>query len=135
MRRGSRSNFVDRVLRDQNGNWILGYNHYLGKCTVFEVELWGILDGILILLSKSFNKVTIQIDNLEVVRALQGSVMVEDNLVADCLAKLSLGWKIALQIYDDAPNEVLEVLQQDKGSDVFEQFNLMLHQKKQFKFK
>ncbi|MBA0705947.1 hypothetical protein Golax_018095 [Gossypium laxum] len=76
MRRGSRSNFVDRVLRDQNGNWILGYNHYLGKCTVFEVELWGILDGIFILLSKSFNKVTIQIDNLEVVRALQGSVMV-----------------------------------------------------------
>ncbi|MBA0845370.1 hypothetical protein Goarm_022122, partial [Gossypium armourianum] len=35
MRRGSRSTFVDRVLRDQNGNWILGYNHYLRKCTVF----------------------------------------------------------------------------------------------------
>ncbi|MBA0759654.1 hypothetical protein Gotri_022506, partial [Gossypium trilobum] len=53
----------------------LGYNHYSGKCTVFEVELWGILGGILILLSKSFNKVTIQTDNLEVVRALQGSMM------------------------------------------------------------
>ncbi|MBA0861288.1 hypothetical protein Goshw_026427, partial [Gossypium schwendimanii] len=29
----------------QAGDWILGYNHYLGECSMFEAELWGILDG------------------------------------------------------------------------------------------
>ncbi|MBA0798657.1 hypothetical protein Gohar_009227, partial [Gossypium harknessii] len=56
------------MLRNQNGSWILGYNHCLGKYSAFDAELLDILDGILILLSKGFNKATIQIDNLEVVK-------------------------------------------------------------------
>ncbi|MBA0696307.1 hypothetical protein Goari_002867 [Gossypium aridum] len=32
------------VLRDHNGKWIIGFNRRLGKCSIFEVELWGILD-------------------------------------------------------------------------------------------
>ncbi|MBA0725033.1 hypothetical protein Golax_021662 [Gossypium laxum] len=32
------------VLRDHNGKWITGFNRRLGKCSIFEVELWGILD-------------------------------------------------------------------------------------------
>ncbi|KAK5793696.1 hypothetical protein PVK06_034849 [Gossypium arboreum] len=40
------------VVRDMNGNWILGFNHYLGNCTPFELELWGVLDEILIMLKK-----------------------------------------------------------------------------------
>lgn len=27
------------VLRDVNGDWILGYNKYLRKCSIFDVEL------------------------------------------------------------------------------------------------
>ncbi|MBA0628426.1 hypothetical protein Godav_023151 [Gossypium davidsonii] len=58
------------VLRDQNKDWILGYNHYVKKCMVFEAEVWGILDGMLISLSKGFNRVMIHSNNLEVVQAL-----------------------------------------------------------------
>ncbi|MBA0556499.1 hypothetical protein Golob_026595, partial [Gossypium lobatum] len=86
---------LEALLRNQNGSWILGYNHYLRKYSAFEVDLLDILDSILILLSKGFNKATIQIDNLEVV-------------------KLCMMWESGLQVYEDAPNEVLKVLQKDQ---------------------
>ncbi|MBA0819660.1 hypothetical protein Gohar_025554 [Gossypium harknessii] len=59
------------VLRDQNENWILGYNRYLGFCSVIEDELWGIMDGSSLLLERSYDNVIIQIDNIEVVLAIQ----------------------------------------------------------------
>ncbi|MBA0875954.1 hypothetical protein Goshw_026328 [Gossypium schwendimanii] len=34
------------VLRDQNGDWILGFNCRVGICSVYEAKLWGILDGV-----------------------------------------------------------------------------------------
>ncbi|MFQ6641857.1 hypothetical protein Gotur_017085, partial [Gossypium turneri] len=48
--RDFRNASVGGVVRDQFENWILGFNHYLGKCSPLEVELCGILDGVLILL-------------------------------------------------------------------------------------
>ncbi|KAK5811200.1 hypothetical protein PVK06_026524 [Gossypium arboreum] len=40
---------VGGVRRDDRGQWILGYNRPLGKCTAAVAELWGILDGLLLL--------------------------------------------------------------------------------------
>ncbi|MBA0675013.1 hypothetical protein Goari_016580, partial [Gossypium aridum] len=34
------------VVRDANGDWIFGYNRCLGKCSIFNAELWGILEGL-----------------------------------------------------------------------------------------
>ncbi|MBA0587057.1 hypothetical protein Gorai_000193 [Gossypium raimondii] len=39
-------------------------------------ELWGILDGLLVLLSKGFERATIQTDNIDVVKALEDNMMV-----------------------------------------------------------
>ncbi|MBA0796824.1 hypothetical protein Gohar_007560, partial [Gossypium harknessii] len=58
------------VAWDQEGNWILGFNRYLGRCTPFEVELWGILDGLHILLSRECKRGTVQSNNTEVILAL-----------------------------------------------------------------
>lgn len=58
------------VIRDEDGKWILGFNHYLGNCNPLEVGLWGIMDGILIMIKKGFNRATIQTNNLEVVNLL-----------------------------------------------------------------
>ncbi|MBA0794845.1 hypothetical protein Gohar_019130, partial [Gossypium harknessii] len=58
------------VICDQASNCILGYNRYLGSCTPFEAKLWGILDGILILLNKGYKWATIQTNNLGVAKAL-----------------------------------------------------------------
>ncbi|KAA3475886.1 RNA-directed DNA polymerase (Reverse transcriptase) [Gossypium australe] len=58
------------VARDHEGNWILGFNRFLGNCTPIEAEFWGILDGILILLNKGYKRINIMSDNIEVVQNL-----------------------------------------------------------------
>lgn len=41
------------------------------------------------------------------------------NLVADRLAKFGLNWKSSLQIFNEAPKEVFNLLQADKENDCF----------------
>ncbi|MBA0670788.1 hypothetical protein Goklo_023979 [Gossypium klotzschianum] len=54
-----------------NGEWI--YNKFLGSCSVFEAELWGILDGLNILIDRGLGNVMIQSDSLEMVMVIQES--------------------------------------------------------------
>ncbi|KAA3474645.1 reverse transcriptase [Gossypium australe] len=134
------------VARDHEGNWITGFSRFLGVCSPMEAEIWGILDGILILLSKGFRRIIIASDNLEVVQNLL-TLNTEDsaiailrrtkriiqsakewniqyvprnlNMVADCLTKLSLSWKTNLQVFEKAPKEILDLLQADKANGYF----------------
>ncbi|MBA0751544.1 hypothetical protein Gogos_000461, partial [Gossypium gossypioides] len=114
---------TEGVLRDHFGNWIMGFNHYLGNCFSFVAKVWGILDGILLLLDKGYRRAIILSNNLEVIQVLsdfglenpgitvlkrtqrfmrdEGQWKIrhmsrEFNLVADRLAKLSLTWKSSL---------------------------------------
>lgn len=43
------------ILRDEGGKWILGYNKYLGNCSV----LWRILDSPNVLLNKKFDRILV----------------------------------------------------------------------------
>ncbi|MBA0737068.1 hypothetical protein Gogos_010548, partial [Gossypium gossypioides] len=61
------------VIRDGKGNWILGYNHFLGKRSVIVAKLWGILDGLLLLQKQGYNEVIIQSDNLEIIVSISDS--------------------------------------------------------------
>ncbi|KAA3488041.1 LINE-type retrotransposon LIb DNA [Gossypium australe] len=133
------------VVRDQDGNWILGYTHYLGSCSPLEAELWGVLDGVLILLNKGYKKVKIQTDNLEVIRALATKDMIdsgttllrrikrimysegqweikhvprEGNLTADQLAKIGLSWQTSLRVFEVPPDVVITAFLQDKEHNV-----------------
>lgn len=103
-------------------------------------------------LSKGFRKVTIQSNNLEAVRVLQESLMTDPGITVlrriqrifrtegqwyskhvsrdlnhaiDCLDKMSLVGKTCLQVFNGAPNEVVEFIQQVKSNDAFAQFILM----------
>ncbi|KAH1097488.1 hypothetical protein J1N35_014409 [Gossypium stocksii] len=58
-------------IRDHNERWIMGYCRYLGTCSMLEAELWGVLDGLNLVLNRSFEKVLIQADNIEAVNAIQ----------------------------------------------------------------
>ncbi|MBA0660631.1 hypothetical protein Goklo_012619 [Gossypium klotzschianum] len=46
------------VARDHDRNWIVGFTRFLGVCSPspFKAEVWGILDGILILLNKGYSR-------------------------------------------------------------------------------
>ncbi|MFQ6628371.1 hypothetical protein Gotur_007819 [Gossypium turneri] len=59
------------VIRNGNGEWIMGYNRYLDKCSVFDAELWGILDGLALIQYRRYDDVMIQTDSLELVKSIQ----------------------------------------------------------------
>lgn len=69
------------VVWDHQGNWILGYNIFLGHCTPFEAELLGILDGVLILLNKGYKEASIQSDNLEVIKSLSDEWIEDSGII------------------------------------------------------
>ncbi|MBA0770722.1 hypothetical protein Gotri_019321, partial [Gossypium trilobum] len=101
-------------VRDHKGEWIIGFARHLGNCIVLQAELWGILDGLNLILDRRFKKILIKIDSLEALNAIMedtsgnsNSAIVkrihqtlkrvkqweiqhiprEDNLIADSLAK------------------------------------------------
>lgn len=47
------------IVRDKVGNWIFGFNRFLGSCSMFKVELWGILDGLDILINRDYDNVLV----------------------------------------------------------------------------
>ncbi|MBA0660059.1 hypothetical protein Goklo_012113, partial [Gossypium klotzschianum] len=62
---------AEGFLRNENGEWIIDFNRFLGECSIFDAELWGILDGLSLIHDSSFAGVMMQTDNLEVVKAIQ----------------------------------------------------------------
>ncbi|MBA0599854.1 hypothetical protein Gorai_006055, partial [Gossypium raimondii] len=58
------------MAHDHDENWIVGFTRFLGVCSLFEVEVWGILDEILILLNRGYTRNIIMTDNLEVTQNL-----------------------------------------------------------------
>lgn len=72
--RTSRKAATGRVVRDSTGNWVMGYNRFLGTCSIFDAELWGILDGLKLIKRRGHNNVIIHFDSLKVVKAIHESV-------------------------------------------------------------
>ncbi|MBA0695417.1 hypothetical protein Goari_002044, partial [Gossypium aridum] len=62
---------VEGVLRDHHRHWIIEFNRRLGLCFVFNAELWDILDGLTVLHNRSWDKVLIRTDSVEVVQVIQ----------------------------------------------------------------
>ncbi|MBA0608367.1 hypothetical protein Godav_020598 [Gossypium davidsonii] len=48
-----------------------GIRRYLGKCSAFDAELWEILHGLALIHNEHYDGVLIQINSLEVVKAIQ----------------------------------------------------------------
>ncbi|KAG8478486.1 hypothetical protein CXB51_028213 [Gossypium anomalum] len=129
------------VIRDSAGNWIMGYNRFLGNCSIFDAELWGILDGLKLIQCRGHDNVIIHSDSLEVVKAIHENVLKnstsallrrihrilsqerqwiirhtprEENKSADYLAKLALGRKEDFHLIKSPPDEMLVYLEADK---------------------
>ncbi|MBA0798179.1 hypothetical protein Gohar_008795 [Gossypium harknessii] len=61
---------TEGIVHDHSGQWILGYNRFLGSCSVFEAELWGILDGLSILIDRGYKEVQIRTNSIEMASAI-----------------------------------------------------------------
>ncbi|KAH1040165.1 hypothetical protein J1N35_041908 [Gossypium stocksii] len=90
---------VGGFVSDHNDEWIIGYCKYLGNCSVFEAELWGILDGLKIILDRSFKRALIQTDSIEAVNVIQESSIGSSNsaLVRRILLILKMFEKYRIQ--------------------------------------
>ncbi|MBA0799979.1 hypothetical protein Gohar_010456 [Gossypium harknessii] len=70
------------MIRDEMGKWILRYNRFLRKSSIFVAELWRILDGLLLLQKQGHERWFIR------------HIRRKDNQVADTLAKIAFAnWK------------------------------------------
>ncbi|KAH1047641.1 hypothetical protein J1N35_038425 [Gossypium stocksii] len=115
------------VLRDKEGRWIIGFHLFLRKCSVFNVELWGIFEGLQLIQRLGYDHVIIHSYSTEAVKGIRGSystisnsalirrihnIMVQEKQwflqyipreqiqVADCLAKQALFEKGNMQVLD-----------------------------------
>ncbi|MBA0704823.1 hypothetical protein Golax_017056, partial [Gossypium laxum] len=61
---------VGGVIRDNKWRWILGFNRWLGQCSVFNAELWGILDDMLLLQNRRCDRVLIWTESTKVLQAI-----------------------------------------------------------------
>ncbi|KAH1121591.1 hypothetical protein J1N35_004751 [Gossypium stocksii] len=80
-------------LRDEQGEWLFGFNKRLGKCSIFDVELWGILDGLSLLQVKQCEIVLIRTDSLEVIEVIQ-----DPDLKSSCLAFVTTRFSVVSKI-------------------------------------
>ncbi|MFQ6655091.1 hypothetical protein Gotur_025793 [Gossypium turneri] len=49
----------------------MGFNRRLGRCTIFEAKLWGILDGLSLLQGRKSDRVLMPTYSLEVIEAIK----------------------------------------------------------------
>ena len=48
-------------VRDEEGNWIVGFAHKIGKTTSFLAELWALSDGLNLCLNHNFTAVEVKL--------------------------------------------------------------------------
>ncbi|XP_012487975.1 uncharacterized protein LOC105801186 [Gossypium raimondii] len=99
---------IGGMARDRDGNWIVGFNRFLGILSDMDLEDSGI----------TMIRRTLRILHSEGEWRIN-HIPRNHNLVADRLAKLSLSWKSSLQVMDEAPKDILDLLQVDKTNGCF----------------
>ncbi|MBA0638255.1 hypothetical protein Godav_025971, partial [Gossypium davidsonii] len=99
------------VARDQDGNWI-GYRRIIIMTDNLEVA------QILTDMDLEDSGITVLRRTHCILQSERGWMIKHiprnQNLVADRLAKLSFSWKSSLQVIDEAPKDILDLLQVDK---------------------
>lgn len=56
------------VIRDSRGNWIVGFQRYVGCESALVAELWGMLHGLQVARLKGHSRVIVESDYLEAVK-------------------------------------------------------------------
>ncbi|KAK8596669.1 hypothetical protein V6N12_065149 [Hibiscus sabdariffa] len=59
------------VLRGHNGNWIHGFTKFIDRCSVVEVELWGIATGMELAWSLGCRQLVVESDSAEALCMIQ----------------------------------------------------------------
>ncbi|KAK3228366.1 hypothetical protein Dsin_000247 [Dipteronia sinensis] len=129
------------VIRNHKKKWIGGVALNRGNGSIIEAELWGIFEGLQLMLKVGFKKVVVETDSQSSVSVLSnntpinhplfsiihackalmdnswccsiGHVYREGNRVVDSLAKLGHSLNLGITIFDDPPSHILGALEDD----------------------
>ena len=63
--------FAGGIIRDENGNWLVGFAFHIGPSSSLQTELWGILQRPILCWEKGLNCITVEVDNQCVVDIIQ----------------------------------------------------------------
>ena len=58
------------LIRDENGDWIVGFARNIGITTSFQAELWAIRDGLSLCVDRKFSAVEVDLDAKSVIDVL-----------------------------------------------------------------
>ncbi|KAE8722267.1 hypothetical protein F3Y22_tig00014213pilonHSYRG00060 [Hibiscus syriacus] len=125
---------------DCTGAWTLGFNRFLGQTDILQVELWSILIGLRMALTRGIRKLVIQSDSnyaiksitdtdeatnpLSLVRAIHKMnsdnwdlifrwIPREANAVADAMVKMTDRHSSSTKVYETPPVALLSLLSRD----------------------
>ncbi|KAH9779858.1 putative ribonuclease H protein [Citrus sinensis] len=129
------------LIRDSNGNWLMGFTINLGMYSVVSAELWGLLHGLRVAWEYGFRRLQVGVDNKSAVHLLEMAhpstnedailvkairellardwiihmehVYKEANSVADFLASYSLTTPIGLHVFISPPPAIVGLLCND----------------------
>ena len=59
------------LIRDDRGNWIVGYSRKIGKTNSFLAETWALRDGLLLCIQLNLNAIMVELDAKALVDALK----------------------------------------------------------------
>lgn len=59
------------IIRDEAGNWLVGFAANLGTCTAYAAELWGILYGMEVVWRHGFRRIIVEADSLSIISSLR----------------------------------------------------------------
>lgn len=62
------------LIRNHNGSWVKGFVRSIGQSSIFQAELWGILEGLHLALNMGIDNVIIEADSLAAVNSLKNPV-------------------------------------------------------------
>jgi ribonuclease HI len=88
------------VIRGSDGEWLGGFAKYVGRCSVFVAELWGVYEGLKYVKNMGFTAVEVNVDSLAVVEALKRKT--KSNVTGGALINrirqiMNLDWEVDVQ--------------------------------------
>ncbi|KAF7820682.1 putative ribonuclease H protein At1g65750 family [Senna tora] len=99
-RDGERRAACGGIVRDQDGNFIVGFMRNLGSCTSIQAELWGVYSGLVTAQRYGFHRIIIETDSLVACEMVQG-VLPHAHLCALLVGHicelLNKEWEVKLQ--------------------------------------
>ena len=101
------------LIKDDAGNWMVGFTINIGCCSTVEAELWAVIQGLKLAWDKGYRKVILLVDSSVVVNWLNNRNCYhnsQSNLVAVCPDLLDQSWDVKVQHMYREGNQAADML-------------------------